>query len=96
MGMSTSVYGIRDLDGRFADLMKIKLACDDAGTSYPKEVTDYFKYPSESEEYNRSEMEQIDISKAVSEVNSDCSDGFKVDLSKLPGEVKAVLFVNSC
>lgn len=96
MSMSTYVYGIRDLDGKFATMMEIKLACDKAGIGYPQEVAEYFKYPSESEECNRSEMERVDISNAVSKINSDCSDGFKVDLSKLSDEVKSVLFVNSC
>lgn len=96
MSMSTSVYGIRDLDGKFAVLMEIKLACDKAGIGYPEEVTDYFKYPRESEEYNRSEMERVDISNAVSKNNADCSDKFKVDLSLISDEVKSIVFVNSC
>lgn len=95
MSMSTNVYGIRDLDGKFNDFMQIKLACDKAGTGYPQEVTDYFKHPSESEAYNRSEMERVDISDAISLINSDCSDGIQVDLSKLSDEVKSVQVVNS-
>ena len=95
MSMSTHVYGIRDLGGRFDDLMKIKRACDWAGTSYPIEVTNYFKDPGESEEYQKGEMEQIDISNAVSNANKDSSSGVIVDLSKLSDEVKSVMFLNS-
>lgn len=95
MSMSTHVYGIRNLNGKFAAMMKIKLACDKVRIGYPKEVTDYFKCPSESEEDNKREMERVDISIAVSKADEDMTEGILVDLSKLTSEIKSVLFLNS-
>ena len=59
------------------------------------EVKEYFKYPEESEEYLRREMEEVQLGEAVSEYSRDAVDGFEVDLSKLPEGVKALRFENS-
>ena len=95
MGMSSHITGVRNLDGKFAQMMKIKLACEEADVNYPQEVDDYFKYPDESEDYLRREMEEVDISAAVSKCNHDTTDAWDVDLSNLPDEVKFIRFENS-
>ena len=95
MGMSTRVVGVRDLGGQFDKMMKAKLACDDAGIGYPKEVEDYFEYPKESEECIRKGMQEIDIGDAVDQINRDGTSGYEVDLSKLSSEVKAIRFTNN-
>ena len=95
MSMSSHVLGVRDLDGRFAKMMQAKLACESAGVGYPQEVTDYFKFPREGEEYRRKEMESVDISQAVTKFSRDGTDGFQVELSNLPDCVKSVRFTNS-
>ena len=69
--------------------------CEAAGIGYPDEVKEYFKYPEESEEYLRREMEEVQLGEAVSEYSRDAVDGFEVDLSKLPEGVKALRFENS-
>jgi len=101
MGMSTSVCGVRDLDGKFADMMALKLACEKTSVSYPKEVADYFDDEDEdyditySEDELREYMESVDITDAVREYTRDATDIIEVDLSKLPDGVKAVRFQNS-
>ena len=95
MGMSSHVIGVRDLDGAFAKMMAAKVACEAAGIPYPKELEEYFKYPGEDEDYLRREMESIDITVAVTEYDRDATDGFEVDLSKLPEGVKSIRFENS-
>ena len=97
MSMSTHIVGVRDLDGQFALMMKAKLACEAAGIAYPKQLSDYFRFPAESEEYLRNEMESVDIAIAISRCDGvDGSDpGWEVDLLQLPEGVKAIRFFNS-
>lgn len=97
MGMSSHVFGVRDLDGEFAKMMKVKLACDAAGVDFPQKIYDYFRpdHPGEGEDMLRREMESIDIEVAVSEYTRDGTDGFEVNLAKLPDGVKAIRFENS-
>lgn len=95
MGMSSRVKGVRDLDGEFAKMMAVKVACDAVEIDYPEAVKAYFKYPGESADYLRCEMESVDISAAVTESQHDAIDRFEVDLSKLPKGVKAIRFENS-
>jgi DNA helicase HerA-like ATPase len=95
MGMSSHVTGVRDLDGKFAKMMEAKLACEAAGVGYPDEVKEYFKYPEESAEYLKREMEEVQLWGSVTEYSRDATDGFEVDLSKLPEGVKSIRFENS-
>jgi len=95
MSMSSHVTGVRDLDAKFAKMMRVKLSCEEAEVDYPQDVKDYFKYPDESEDYLRREMEDVDITDAVSNCGGDSTDGWEVDLSKLPSDVKAIRFENS-
>lgn len=93
--MSTTIVGIRDLDGQFQKMMEVKKACEAAGIGYPEEVRQYFKYPEESERMLREEMESMDIDIAVKKSSNDYSNIWEVDLSKLPKEVKKIQFRNS-
>ncbi len=100
MSMSFHVKGVRDLDGKFAKVIAVKVACDAAGLAYPVELKDYCKAPnstyslaSESVEHITREMEEMDVSQAVIESKEDGSDFFEVDLSKLSPEVKKIRFI---
>jgi hypothetical protein len=93
MSMSTYVYGVRDLDGMFAKMMRVKKVCDTAGISYPKEVTEYFKDPGENEETIRREMETLEIKFERNSRNGEYI--YEVQLEDLPKEVKAIRFINS-
>lgn len=95
MGMSSRIVGVRDLDGQFQKMINVKLACQEAGIPYPQQVRDYFKYPEESEDCLRREMEEVKIAEAVSQTCKDAQDIFEVDLTKLSPEIKAVRFINS-
>ncbi len=96
MGMSSSVMGLRDLDGQFEKMLKVKLACDEAGIEHPEEVYEYFQGQSELPEAGLRELlAEIDISDAVEELNEESVDGFTVHLAKLPAEVIAIQFRNS-
>ena len=96
MGVSTHIVGVRDLDGRFEDMLAIKRACDAAEVEYPAAVEDYFGEPECSEDGLRSIMSEVDIEDAVTQVYlQDSTDTWEVDLSKLSDEIKAIRFNNS-
>lgn len=95
MSMSSHVIGVRDLDGAFAKMIAAKVACEEAGIPYPQQIINYFLHAGESEDYLRREMESIDITVAVTQYNRKGTDGFEVDLSKLPDGVKSIRFENS-
>lgn len=95
MGMSSIVKGVRDLDGKFASMMKIKLACDEAEVDYPIEVREYFRFPDGPEDYLRREMEEVSLCDCVEQYFRDGTHGFEVDLSKVPEEVKSIRFENN-
>jgi len=84
-----------DLGQLFAKMTQVKLSCDAVGISYPKEVNEYFKDPTDSVENLRRKMETVLIENAVSRCNRDMVDGFEVDLSKLPKDVTSIRFENS-
>ena len=97
MNMSTSVSGIRDLDGKFSQMIEIKKLCDEANVGYPVELVEYFREHGDAErvEYLRKEMEEVDIFDALVETSGGGSNHYQVDLSKLSSEVKAIRFTNS-
>lgn len=90
--MSTHICGVRDLDGQFTKMIQVKKACEAAGIGYPQEVCEYFKYPQESEQCLRLEMEEMEIDfDSTSENGVVC---YEVDLKDLPKEVKSIRFKN--
>ena len=96
MGMSTRVKGIRDLDGKFANMIQVKEACDAAGIDYPQAVKEYFDgYESEDVDYLTTEMEEVDIRDNVQEYTPESSNVWVVSLENLPEGVKAIKFENS-
>ena len=98
MGMSTSVVGVRDYDGKFSAMMAVKRACESAGTGYPQELMDYCfpNHPNESEDYLRRELEQISIPSAAKiEFSLEGVAGIQIELSKLPDDIKFIRFENS-
>jgi len=96
MGMSTHVKGLRALDGKFSQMIEVKLACEKAGILYPQEVQTYFKgIAGESSDYLKENAREVDIGEAVSEFSGDYRNGYTVDITKLPEGVTEILFFNS-
>ncbi len=95
--MSTHIAGVRDLDGKFADMIKVKEACDIAKIDYPIEVQDFFRGEAQqSVEYLQQEMEEINLDNLVqkNKVPVDMTDTFEIPLSLIPKEVKVIRFKN--
>jgi len=103
MSMSTHVIGIRRIYGRkFTKMVEVKRICEGAGVDYPKEVYDYFAphKPSESVDYLRSEMLEVDLSNlecVVEDNTHECQERYRVILDKLPDsdDLCEIVFVNS-
>lgn len=98
MGMTTFVVGVRDLDGKFSDMLAVKHACEKAGIDYPIEVVNYFlQMPEESEAVLKREMSEVTLPRDAVLISSsdDGKQRFTVLLDKLPKEVKAVKFTLS-
>ena len=99
MGMSTRIIGLRNMDGQFEKMLKMKLLCEKQKFSHPKEVSEYFGHLIDEEEIDiRAEMQIINLYNhpAVKEFNADMQEGFEVDLSKIDmKEIKTIRFINS-
>jgi len=91
MGVDLGVKGIRDLDGKFAEMMKIKKLCEKSKISYPIEVQQYFG-PSigEDEELITEEMSDIDINGCMKEWGNEYAQGYEIDVKKIPKDVKKI------
>lgn len=93
MGMSTHVVGFRRPDDKkFQKYAEIWKSCVEAGVGVPEEVFDYF----DGEEPDENGVEvRIQGTEAVKLFDRDYYDGFEVDITKLPEDVKIIRFYNS-
>lgn len=95
MGISIHLKGLRDLDGKFKDMLDLKHLCDKTGVNYPKELDDYFRGQTyENEKYLKELLETVSLKKR--DFREDNSEGFEIDLKDIPEEVKTLRFYISC
>lgn len=97
MGMSTHIEAfIPDTDAEFQKHKKVLLACLDANISLPEESEIYFgsKWPDLYLLDEKLKFNLVFKSHYV-EYKSGDSDGFEIDLSKLPKSVSKIRFYNS-
>lgn len=106
MGCDTYAIGIRDLDGKFKDMVDLKLMCDKTKVSYPRELVDYFapaikehgtdelKYL--DEKAMESIMTEMQIPKEARTGDVEYKDGMFIDVSKLPKDIKKIRIYMSC
>ena len=91
MSMSSYVVAFRPPDETFKKMMDVYKTCCEAGVDLPKKVSEFF----DDTEPDPKGVE-IDIKDAVEEWNDgEMSEGFQVDLEKLPKGVKYIRFYNS-
>ena len=68
-------------------------ACEAAGTEVPREVDSFFGWEAPGD---RPGIEvDVEKLKAVSEYRDDMREGYEVDLTKLPPDIKFLRFYNS-
>ena len=90
MSMSTHIIAFRPPDEKFQRMKAAFDACVAAGIDPPQELWAFFNGETPSEE-----GVEIDISNAVYPWGEDTQEGYQVDLSKLPKDVKYIRFYNS-
>jgi hypothetical protein len=92
MGMSTHVIGIRPPDAKWNQMKAVWDACKNAGIEPPEKVKDFFEYDSPDPAGIRVELQGNPCVRAYSD---DMQQGFEVDITKLPKDVKILRFFNS-
>jgi len=88
--MSTNVVAFRPADEKWKQMKAVYDACDKAGVSIPEEVDDFFN----GEPPDEAGVE-VAIAHAMQEWNDDGGEGYEVDISKLPKDIKIIRFYNS-
>ena len=97
MSMSTYVVGFKPVDAKLLKMKAVWDAREAAKVEIPEEVEDFFG--SERPDASGVKLEESDLANdkgsAVSEYNAEGENGYEVDLTKLPKDVKIIRFVNS-
>lgn len=94
MGMSTHVYGIKPPDDTWRRMKAVYEACEDAGILPPPEVDQFFDHEKPDD---KGVIVGLDCPahEAVTEYSDNSREGYEIDLSKLPKDIKIVRFLNS-
>lgn len=90
MGMSMWVAGFVPPDETYRKKREAYLACRAAGINPPDELEKFFDYQEPSE--HGYEKKRSELGAAVVDWSDDSSEGFEIDLSKLPANVKRIRF----
>jgi len=88
--MSTHVVGLKPADERWFQMKEIWDMCTKAKIEVPEEVYDFFE-----SEYPEGDGMPVNIKSACSEYKYDMCEGYDVDITKLPKDVKIVRVFNS-
>jgi len=94
--MLMHVYGIVPPDEKWKKMKAVWDACEAAGTDPPDDVEKFFNGESPDE---MGVLISLDSYKkfhpSLKEYSAEMQNGYEVDLTKLPPEVKIIRFVNS-
>ena len=97
MGMHSYVKGVKPADDKYRKMLAIYEQCEAADVSIPKEVDDFFNG-------ERPDPAGVVVSLSASkngpvqewrDEDNEMLEGFEVDITKLPKDVKIVRFINS-
>ena len=93
MSMSTSVSGFVPPDEKFNAMYAVYQSCEKAGVPIPVEVSKFFN--GEKPDINGVIIHLTHGSPAVKEWHNDYAQGYEVDLTKLPKDIKILRFDNT-
>lgn len=91
MGMSTHVVGFRPADDTWNKMKEAWIACENAGVDIPKEIYNFFEGINPEDRPGA----EVNLGKSVREWRDDYRQGYEVDLTKIPKDVKILRFYNS-
>lgn len=90
MGMSMHIVGFTPPDEKWLKMKKIWDACEAADIEMPEEVEEFFNYEPPDEEGVLINLKNTGF--AVKEWSAEMEEGFQVELSKLPKDIKLIRF----
>ena len=103
MSISSNIIGVRDLRQEFDKKWDALQACKKAGVLFPKQLQDYFDLDGDDDRvledksyYEGEKLTFILTGKpGVKEWGAEMEEGYEVDLTKLPKDVKKIRFYTS-
>lgn len=97
MGMSTHVEGFKPPDKKWLQMKTVYDACHDAGVDPPDEVSDFFEDGPPDAAGVRVELGSRygEKHECCTEYSDDAANGFEIDVTKLPKDVKIIRFYNA-
>lgn len=93
MGMNTHVVGIRPPDEMWKKMKAARDACVAADVPIPDEVMEFFNYEEPDSAGVLIDLE--DYESCCEKWGAEGKQGFEIDLSKLPENIKLIRFFNS-
>jgi len=91
MGTNTRVVGYCQADETWVNMATIWRSCEKANVTIPDEVQDFFEGDDPGDEPGM----EISIQDAVTPYSADMKEGYEIDVSKLPSNIKVVRIYNS-
>lgn len=92
MSMSSHVVGFKPPDAKWKKMKKVYDACQEAGTDLPDDVDKFFNGEPPDDAGVEVDLEDHACCKPY---GGDSSDGFDIDVTKLPKDVTIIRFYNS-
>lgn len=91
MSMSTSIVGFVPPDDKFKAMKAVWDVCSKANVEIPEEVSDFFQDETPNDNGVSIDLEDHEC---VKEISEESVNGFEVDISMLPKDVKIIRFSN--
>ena len=91
MGMSTHIVGFRPADEKWTKMKAVWDACVIAGQPVPKDVISFFNYDNPGDKPGI----EVPLGDALTPWQDLSREGYQVDVSRLPKDVKFIRFYNS-
>jgi hypothetical protein len=96
MSMSTHVVGFAPPDETWLKMKSVWDACEAAGVTVPENVSKFFNYERPDAAGVCIELDHYKTPhECLKKYRADSQEGFEIDISKLPPQIKTIRFFNS-
>lgn len=92
MSMSTHIIGFKPPNEKWKQMKAVWDACETAKTPIPQEVLNFFNHEPPDDDGVEINLE---THPCCEEYDEDMSEGFQIEIDKLPKDIKIIRFVNS-